>query len=656
MYRRNELWIKENTLQSKNFGKYIFTGKVAQKLLGNKLYAMILDKIPLENWQEKDKQRYCKILIKWAQKLGAKWYSHLFFAMDGRWVEKRQLLQRKICSTQFFKGEVDASSLPTGATVCNAKGIVLADISSPPFVLDGCLYLPCSLHFEGHCADICTPQRNSCLALEKQILRVSKALGISCDKAQVMAGCEQEFFLFEENLFLSRPDLKQLNTTVLCTKVQLEQRKYAHYMTYLRTKVQNFANDVAMQLWELGIICLAFHAEGAPCQYEIVTKYDRAEQCHLHNQIVTRILQQTAQKYNLKCVFSEKPLDGFSGSGKHLNWSVQTNVGNLLQGGNIHQTTLFIATLLAVTIGVHCHQDLLKSSISSLQNDKRLGQCEAPSKVISICLGQEITSLLTSLCNDDFTLGKHSFIANNCQRNRTSPIAYNGNKLELRNVGANSPTAISITLFNTIVTEGFDTLAKELENTSNATEKLQQLAKNVLSHHKNILFDGNCYSAEWKLQSKARGLSQTTFTPKLLQEIGKAQILQKHAVMDKYQAVCLQKTLTERYFDEVRWQTTTALDMFYNYLLPSANTYAQQLDNSNNSVCQQLSSKLWHHLEHCHAIANYIERYLYGKNSWQKVSTLLQNTTLLNYHTQAIESLLPQDMRPYPTYLDLIWE
>ncbi len=77
-------------------------------------------------------------------------------------------------------------------------------------------------------------------------------------------------------------------------------------------------------------------------------------------------LQRVAQKYGMACLLHEKPFAGINGSGKHVNWSMGSSLGNLLDpGDNPHENAQFLVFCAAVIRAVHLHSDLLRVVVAS---------------------------------------------------------------------------------------------------------------------------------------------------------------------------------------------------------------------------------------------------------------------------------------------------
>ena len=62
-----------------------------------------------------------------------------------------------------------------------------------------------------------------------------------------------------------------------------------------------------------------------------------------------------------------------------------------------------------------------------------------------------------------------------------------------------------------------DGLVYVIEKSSDFEADLQKLIKREITKHWRILFDGNGYGAEWKLEAEKRGLKNYRTTPKAIE-------------------------------------------------------------------------------------------------------------------------------------------
>jgi glutamine synthetase len=214
---------------------------------------------------------------------------------------------------------------------------------------------------------------------------------------------------------------------------------------------------------------------------------------------------------------------------------MQTDCGkNLLTPGKTREDNIrFLFFVCAFLEGIYKHGDLLRASVASASNDHRLGQNEAPPAIMSVYLGDEISSSLDELTktqtisstkkiNIDTGLAHLQNIKGaTTDRNRTSPIAFTGNKFEFRACGSSQSVGLPITILNAAVAEGIEHLNKQLIKTLKTAESteaailsvLRESARNTLP----IRFDGNCYDKAWVEEAKKRGLPNLLNAPSAME-------------------------------------------------------------------------------------------------------------------------------------------
>ena len=228
------------------------------------------------------------------------------------------------------------------------------------------------------------------------------------------------------------------------------------------------------------------------------------------------------------------PFAGVNGSGKHNNWSMSTNTGvNLLAPGKNPATNLRFLTFFVNTIAaVHQYADVLRASIAHAGNDHRLGANEAPPAIISVFIGEALSKLLDQVAKGkntddqevkrvlDLIAKLPNLELDNTDRNRTSPFAFTGNKFEIRAVGSSQNCAGPMTVMNAMMglqlmdfkTEVDKLTAKGISN----DEAILSVLKVLIRKSKNIVFEGNNYSEEWRDEAATRGLNNFTNTPEAL--------------------------------------------------------------------------------------------------------------------------------------------
>ena len=293
--------------------------------------------------------------------------------------------------------------------------------------------------------------------------------------------------------------------------------------------------DLEIQALELGIPCKTRHNEVAPGQFELAPIF---EECNLavdHNMLLMSLMKKVAHKHSFRVLLHEKPFDGVNGSGKHNNWSLNTDTGILLHaaGKTLNDNLRFVVFIVETLMAVYKHNGLLKASVMSATNDHRLGANEAPPAIISSFLGKQISDLLEHIEKADkeniFSLtGKTGLqmdipeipelLIDNTDRNRTSPFAFTGNRFEFRAVGSEANCASAMIVLNTAVAEALERFSERVdalvEKGEDLTSAIIDIIREDIKTCKPIHFDGNGYSDSWKEEAKKRGLDCESSCPK----------------------------------------------------------------------------------------------------------------------------------------------
>jgi glutamine synthetase len=470
----------------------------------------------------------------WAVEKGATHFTHWFQPMTGFTAEKHDSfidpqdggrVIMRFSGKELVKGEPDASSFPSGGlrATFEARGYTAWDPTSYAFIKDETLCIPTVFSsYGGEALDKKTPLLRSMEVLDAQAMRILKIFGNDAGVKQVKTtvGAEQEYFLMDRDLFKRRPDLIYTGRTLFGAKAAKGQEMDDHYFGAIKPHVKEFMRALDKQLWRLGITAKTEHNEVAPAQHELAPIFETTNLATDHNQLTMEFMKRIAQEHNMECLLHEKPFDGVNGSGKHNNWSLSTDTGvNLLEPGKTpSQNAQFLLFLVATIRAVDEYQDMIRVSVASAGNDHRLGANEAPPAIVSIFLGDELTEILESICNDtkyhDRTKSKVDLGVtvlppipqDTTDRNRTSPFAFTGNKFELRSLGSAASISGPNVVLNTAVASVLEEFADRLEGTENLNQDLTELIKETLEKHGRIIFNGNGYDEGWLEEAEKRGL------------------------------------------------------------------------------------------------------------------------------------------------------
>jgi glutamine synthetase len=400
--------------------------------------------------------------------------------------------------------------------------------------------------------DLKTPLLRSLKALSDSAIKLQKLLGNNdVKRIKVYGGPEQEYFLLAKELYEQRPDLRITGRTLFGAPPAKGQQLEDHYFGAIKDKVISFMEDFDLELYRHGIPSKTRHNEVAPNQFEVAPLYEEENLVIDHNLQLMDIMHKVADKHGMVAVLHEKPFAGVNGSGKHFNWSLGDENTNYLEPSDSPtKNIIFLLTLGAILIGVSKFGGLLRAAVADAGNDHRLGANEAPPAIMSVYLGEYLSGLMdeiegignvTEQSMDHLSLGVQNIpkiAKDTSDRNRTSPVAFTGNKFEFRAVGSSQNCADAATTLNLIVAYGYDEIAKRLE--AKKGKKIKESAilvmKDVLKETKKIRFEGNNYSAEWHKEAAKRGLPNAKNTPEALAQMlikDNEDVFNKYRVLSK---------------------------------------------------------------------------------------------------------------------------
>ena len=594
------------------FGSLVFDDRVMKAMLSSDVYQSLRKTIDQgEKLDPKVADAVALAMKDWALAHGATHFTHWFQPMTGITAEKHESfiapspdgrVIMEFSGDELIKGEPDASSFPSGGlrATFEARGYTAWDPTSYAFIKGKTLCIPTAFcSYGGEALDKKTPLLRSMEALNRQALRILHLFGkddVRCVRPNV--GPEQEYFLVDKDMYKKRKDLIFTGRTLFGAKPPKGQELDDHYFGAIKPRVEEYMADLDEELWKLGVLAKTEHNEVAPAQHELAPIYAGANIATDHNQLTMEIMQKVADRHGLVCLLHEKPFAGVNGSGKHNNWSISTDTGmNLLSpGATPHDNAQFLLFLCAVIKAVDEYQDLLRMSVATAGNDHRLGANEAPPAVVSIFLGDELTSVLESIEHDapysaaekaPMKLGVPTlprFFKDTTDRNRTSPFAFTGNKFEFRMVGSSNSIACANIMLNSAVAESLRVFADKLEGAEDFDGALHELIKSCITAHKRIIFNGNGYDDSWiKEATEKRGLLNLRTTPDCMPAVLSAKnmdMLIRHRVFTEAEIRSRYEIMMENYCKTVSIEAHTMVDMAKKEILPAIEAYTIELSDA----------------------------------------------------------------------------
>lgn len=691
------------------FGSNVFNDKVMKQRLPKEVYKALKKTIEQGTPLRPDVADVVANAMKdWAIEKGATHYTHWFQPLTGITAEKHDSfispapdgsIIMEFSGKQLVQGEPDASSFPSGGlrVTFEARGYTAWDCTSPAFLKEDesgnvTLTIPTAFYsYRGEALDKKTPLLRSMKALNKQALRVLKALGnTTATQVTSTVGPEQEYFLVDKKFYMERLDLLLAGRTIFGAPAPKGQELEDQYFGAIKDRVSDYMHDLDIELWKMGITSKTKHNEVAPAQYEMAPIFDTTNIATDHNQLVMETMQKVAFRNDLVCLLHEKPYAGINGSGKHNNWSLSTNDGtNLLEPGRTpSENVQFLLFLSAMIKAVDTHADVLRATCASAGNDHRLGANEAPPAIISIFMGEELTEILEKISKGEKTSAKDvQFVSvgvdtlpviprDNTDRNRTSPFAFTGNKFEFRMVGSAQSIAGSNVALNTIAAEALETIADRLEKAKDKNAEAAAIIMDTYKKHHRVIFNGNNYSDEWVKEAEKRGLPNVGNTVDALKAFvtEKAfKLFEKYDVLSRKELHSRYDIYVEHYAKQINIEALVAIDMVRKQFLPAGLEYATFLADSVDDLksvgvsaevpedmLKKLSKVLTSsyknlaRLETAVAKAQEISETVRKAESYRdKVFTAMQ---ALRVDIDNLEMIVPGDTWPVPTYTDLLFK
>ena len=697
------------------FGMKVFDKPKMEKFMNREAYKSVI--IAIDEGKAIDRKMADQVATSmkaWAVGMGATHYTHWFHPLTDGTAEKHDgFIEFGVSGNMIenFSGkllaqqEPDASSFPSGGlrNTFEARGYTAWDVSSPAFIVDTTLCIPTVfVSYTGEALDYKAPLLKAMNSIDKAAVDVCQYFDKNVTKVIVTLGWEQEYFLIDDALYNSRPDMILTGRTLMGHQSSKDQQLDDHYFGSIPERVASFMKDFEIEAYKLGIPVKTRHNEVAPNQFECAPIFEEANLSNDHNQLVMDIMKRMAQRHNFRVLFHEKPFAGINGSGKHNNWSLATNTGvNLLSPGKNPKGNLqFLTFLVNVVKAVYDNQDLIRASILNAGNSHRLGANEAPPSIISVFLGSQLTTILDEIVEkvtsrkmtpDEKTelklgIGKiPEILLDNTDRNRTSPFAFTGNRFEFRAVGSsancsNAMIALNSALANQLKEFKNDVDALIDKNTKKDEAIFQVLKTYILSSEK-IRFEGDGYSEEWKKEAEKRGLTNIISVPVSISKYLTKQsrkVLIGNGIFAEKELEGRVEVEYEKFTKKIQIEARVLGDLAINHIVPTAVTYQNTLirnvqglkDIFTTSEFKELASVRIEHIKeisiHVSAIKQQVKDMIDARKKANLIGSQKEKAfeyeknvrfffDKIRYHIDKLELTVDNEIWPLPKYRELLF-
>ena len=680
---------------SEYYGCYVFNRKTMRKYLSSDTRQKVYESIEQGVTLNRDvAEQVAAGMKRWAMDMGATHYTHWFQPLTGGTAEKHDSFAEpygKGESLEEFTGkllcqqEPDASSFPSGGlrNTFEARGYTAWDPSSPAFVMD-----------------YKAPLLKSEAAIAKATADILKYFGIENEFIYSYLGWEQEYFLVDASLYAMRPDIIMAERTLVGHNSARNQQLEDHYFGCIPSRVLEFMKDLEFECYKLGIPIKTRHNEVAPNQFEIAPVYEQANLAIDHNLELMAVMKTVAEKHGFKVLFHEKPFEGINGSGKHCNWSIGTADIGLLSPGKTEMENLRFLTFTAnILKAVYDNNALLKASVMTASNSHRLGANEAPPAIISSFLGTQVSQAFEELLNSDDMVrigGKSKYslgipqipelLIDNTDRNRTSPFAFTGNRFEFRAVGSSANCSSAVTVLNTIVAAQLvkfkEAVDRRIANGESQVKAIMNETREVYRSCRDVCFDGNGYSDEWKEEAKRRGLDCETSAPLCYDAFLSEKTIETYSsvgVMNEVELRARTEINWEIYSKKIEIEARVLADLTANHILPVSTRYQSILLDNVSKMKEiftdkkdfdqvaageiQIIKDIAMHTSEARALSVAMEEECDRFNALdcQREKAIKFHDVIVPYlesirkHVDALEMIVDDDMWPLPKYRELLF-
>lgn len=684
---------------NKDFGTNVFSEAIMREKLPGPVYDKWCEAVNKEDALDTNTAAAIAHAMKeWAISKGCTHYTHWFHPLNGTTAEKHDsFLDKKnehtitkFSGKALIKGEPDASSFPSGGlrSTFEARGYSYWDCRSNAFIRDNILYVPSIfVSFNGESLDDKKPLLSSLEALSTQATRVCNAFGMK-DVTSVGAyiGLEQEYFLVDKELFLARRDLFLTGRTLLGTLPPKGQELEQHYFGTIPQRVKAFMDEIDVELWKLGIYAKSEHNEVAPGQFELAPIYANQNIAIDQNMIMMDVMSRTALKHGLVCLLAEKPYKGVNGSGKHNNYSCITNTGVMLfdPGKDSADNVRFLIFTAALIKACDEYAELIRMASSGPGNDFRLGANEAPPAIVSMFLSKPVEDLLFGLTSGKPTSYVKSALNNfgmlsiselpkdTSDRNRTSPVAFTGNKFEFRMLGSSqNPSELNVVI-NTALAKSLGEIADELENhkyRQDVRKAAIEIVSNIVKEHGRVVFDGDGYSSSWVLEAEKRGLPNIkTFVESVpyLTSQKSIDLFTKYGIFTENELKAREEIKYEHYINVRSIEIRTFISMVYSEFIPALTKEIKEITSLGAYMPKHFEIKARHISEAIDRISDVTEELKKKFEDTLKITSVKDKAmNIVNevmplvdkarFECDSIERHLSIKNHPYPSYEKLFF-
>jgi len=261
----------------------------------------------------------------------------------------------------------------------------------------------------------------------------------------------------------------------------------------------------------------------------------------------------------------------------------------------------------------------------------------------------------------------------NSDRNRTSPVAFTGNKFEFRMLGSSLNASQLNVVINSSMAEALSEMADELEEAKHrqdVREKALAIVAEIYKKHNRILFSGNGYSEDWVKEAKKRGLPNIpTFYESIesFERKDSVKLFTKCGVYTEKEILARTEVKYESFVNIRSIEIKTLTSMVYQNIIPSAIKELNFITTCPKEFMAKSmltkAKKLSDFIDECSELAGKVEDKVKELSSFDDaktkgrfiLDTIIPLADELRETADKMEHYISKDNLPYPSYEELFF-
>jgi glutamine synthetase len=229
---------------------------------------------------------------------------------------------------------------------------------------------------------------------------------------------------------------------------------------------------------------------------------------------------------------------------------------------------------------------------------------------------------------------------------------------------------------NTIVAESLDFFANALEKAGGSdpaklNAAIEKLLQETIAQHKAVIFNGNGYSPEWQIEAKKRGLPNLKATPEALDVLVSPKniaLFEKYGVLSEREMRSRYEIYMERYCKDINAEANSAVQIAKTMILPAGYRYQGALVDTAYKLKSLGQSVHIGTLDKLTGLVGIFEKNIEALEKTLAHSGLDIRAEVTHFHDHVIpamaalreiadqiESILPDDLWPLPTYREMLF-